>query len=86
MQVINTIQIACFVVFVFNKFCCVIYLIDLACSGGCYAIRQWWCCYFTHSEGRETSRRPNSRAMPQGLDQKSKMKEDQKRVPKTFSY
>jgi len=38
----------------------------------------WWWCYPTSSEGwgrGGTPRRPNSRATPQGLDQKSKMEE-----------
>jgi len=38
----------------------------------------WWWCYPTPSERwghGETPRRPNSRATPQGLDQRSKMEE-----------
>jgi len=38
----------------------------------------WWWCYPTPSEGwgrGGTPRRPNSRAIPQGLDQRSKMEE-----------
>jgi len=39
---------------------------------------RWWWCYPTPSEGwgrEETTRRPKSRATPQGLDQRSKMEE-----------
>jgi len=38
----------------------------------------WWWCYPTLSEGwgrRGPPRRPNSRATPQGLEQRSKMEE-----------